>query len=127
ASARRVADGAVARFHGADAYAWSARLALDRGDKPAARALYAEALKRDPKSVRLRGGYAALLADSGDNAAAARALAAGPQDDTTYAARAAYAARADDKGALASLYRELDHDTNARTGSRLYLLGQIAE
>jgi tetratricopeptide (TPR) repeat protein len=127
ASARRVADGAVARFHGADAYAWSARLALDRGDKPAARSLYAEALKRDPKSVRLRGGYAALLADSGDNAAAARALAQGPQDDTTYAARAAYAARAEDKAALSSLYRELDTDKDARDGSRLFLLGQVAE
>jgi tetratricopeptide (TPR) repeat protein len=127
ASSRRVADGAVARFHGGEAYAWSARLALDRGDKVAARSLYAEALKRDPKSVRLRGGYAALLADSGDNAAAARALAQGPQDDTTYAARAAYAARADDKAALSSLYRELDTDKDARDGSRLFLLGQVAE
>jgi tetratricopeptide (TPR) repeat protein len=127
ASARRVADGAVARFHGGEAYAWSARLALDRGDKPAARALYAEALKRDPKSVRLRGGYAALLSDSGDNAAAARALAQGAQDDTTYAARAAYAARADDKAALTSLYRELDTNKDARDGSRLFLLGQVAE
>jgi len=127
ASARRVADGAVTRFHGADAYAWSARLALDRGDKVAARSLYAEALKRDPKSVRLRGGYAALLADSGDNAAAARALAQGPQDDATYAARAAYAARAEDKAALSSLYHELDTDKDARDGSRLFLLGQVAE
>jgi tetratricopeptide (TPR) repeat protein len=126
-AAQRIADGAVDRFHGGDAYAWSARLAIDRGDKPKARALYAEALKHDPKSVRLRGGYAALLADAGDNAGAARALAQGPQDDTTYAARAAYAARAEDKAALASLYRELDNDKNARTGSRLYLLGQIAE
>jgi tetratricopeptide (TPR) repeat protein len=127
ASAQRSADGAVDRFHGGDAYAWSARLAIDRGDKAKARTLYAEALKHDPKSVRLRGGYAALLADAGDNAGAARALAQGPQDDTTYAARAAYAARAEDKAALASLYRELDNDKNARTGSRLYLLGQVAE
>ena len=67
--------------------------------------------------MRLRGGYAALLADSGDNAGAARALAQGPQDDTTYAARAAYAARGDDKTALGSLYRELDNDKNARTGA----------
>ena len=126
-SARRIADGAVARFHGGEAYAWSARLALDRGDKVLARSLYAEALKRDPKSARLRGGYAALLADSGDNAGAARALSEGPQDDVTYAARAAYAARADDKIALASLYRELDTDKNARSGSRLFLLGQVAE
>ena len=127
ASAKRIADGAVQRFHGSDGYAWSARLAIDGGDKPLARSLYGEALKRDPKSARLRGGYAALLADAGDNAGAARALAQGPQDDVTYAARAAYAARADDRTALTSLYRELDNDKSARTGSRLFLLGQVAE
>jgi len=126
-SAKRIADGAVQRFHGSDGYAWSARLAIDSGDKPLARTLYGEALKRDPKSVRLRGGYAALLADAGDNAGAARALAQGPQDDVTYAARAAYAARGDDKTALTALYRELDNDKSARTGSRLFLLGQVAE
>ncbi|MET0232637.1 MAG: tetratricopeptide repeat protein, partial [Rhodanobacteraceae bacterium] len=126
-SAKRIADGAIQRFHGSDGYAWSARLAIDSGDKPLARSLYGEALKRDPKSVRLRGGYAALLADAGDNAGAARALAQGPQDDVTYAARAAYAARADDRTALTSLYRELDNDKSARTGSRLFLLGQLAE
>ncbi|GAA0722582.1 tetratricopeptide repeat protein [Dokdonella soli] len=125
--AQRLADAAVARFHGDDAYAWRARLALDRGDKAAARATYAEALQRDPKSLRLRGGYAALLAESGDNAGAARALASGPQDDTTYAARAAYAARADDKLALGALYRELNADKSSRQGKRLYLLGQVAE
>src|SRR4029079_19323886 len=92
-----------------------------------ARSLYGLALKHDPKSVRLRGGYAALLADSGDHAGAARALAEGPQDDTTYGARAAYAARADDKAALGALYREIEADKSARDGTRLYLLGQIAE
>ena len=127
AAAQRIVDGAITRFHGSDSYAWSARLALDRGEKAGARSLYAEALRRDPKSVRLRAGYAALLADSGDNAAAARALAEGPQDDMTYGARAAYAARADDRKALAALYRELDADKSARSGDRLYLLGQLAE
>lgn len=83
ALAQRLADTAVIRFHGEDAYAWSARLALDRGDKTAARAIYAEALRGNRNSQRLRGGYAALLADSGDNAGAARALANGPQDDIT--------------------------------------------
>jgi tetratricopeptide (TPR) repeat protein len=127
ALSQRIADGAVERFHGSESYAWSARLALDRGDKVAARSLYGLALKHDPKSVRLRGGYAALLADSGDNTGAARALAVGPQDDTTYGARAAYAARADDKAALTALYREVEADKSPRSGSRLYLLGQIAE
>ncbi|HEY6895050.1 MAG TPA: hypothetical protein VI258_12830, partial [Rhodanobacteraceae bacterium] len=32
-AAQKIADGAVGRFHGGDAYAWSARLAIDRGDK----------------------------------------------------------------------------------------------
>lgn len=127
ALAQRLADAAVAKFRGGDAYAWNARLALDRGDKAAARQKYAEALKRDPKSLRLRGGYAALLADAGDHAAAARALERGPQDDVTYAARAAYASRADDKAALNALYREMTADKSERSGKRLYLLGQVAE
>jgi tetratricopeptide (TPR) repeat protein len=124
---RHLADTAVTRFHGDDSYAWSARLALDRGDKTAARAIFAEALRRNPKSAHLRGGYAALLADSGDNAGAALALSNGPQNDVTYGARAAYAARADDKPALQALYRELNADKSARQGKRLYLLGQVAE
>jgi len=71
----------------------------------------------------LRAGYATLLADEGDNAAAARALAQGLQDDVTYGARAAYAARADDKVLLAALYREIEADKSPREGKRLYLLG----
>jgi tetratricopeptide (TPR) repeat protein len=127
ALSQRLADAAVVRFHGDDAYAWSARLALDRGDRTAARAIYAEAMRGNRDSQRLRRGYAALLADSGDNAGAAHALANGPQDDITYGARAAYAARADDKPALQALYRELNADKSARAGNRLYLLGQVAE
>ena len=114
-------------LHGADAYMWSARLALDRGDKVAARTIYTEAIARDSVNPRLRSGYAALLADAGDNAAAANALAQGPQDDLSYGARAAYAARADDKALLAALYREMEADKSAREGKRIYLLGQVAE
>lgn len=125
--AQRLADSAVDRFHGEEGYIWSARLALDRDDKTAARALYAEALQRMPDSARLRGGYAALLADSGDAGGAGRALARGPQSDSIYAARAAYAARAEDKPALVALYREVEADKSARGGKRLYLLGQVAE
>lgn len=124
---QHLADAAVARFHGSDSYIWSARLAIDRGDKIAARAIYAEALRREPKNLRLRVGQAALLADGGDSAGAARALASGPQDNITYAARAAYAARAEDQPALRTLYHELVADKSARDGDRLYLLGQVAE
>ncbi|MCB1571244.1 MAG: hypothetical protein KDI72_09440, partial [Xanthomonadales bacterium] len=103
ALAERLSSETLKRFKSADDYAWSAQLALDRGEKEAARARYAEALKRDPESLRLRTGYAALLAEAGDNAAAARALDAGKQTDVVYGARAAYAARADDKTLLGKL------------------------
>lgn len=125
--AEKLSATAVARFRSGDVYAWSAQLALDRGDKAHARTQYGEALRRDPSSLRLRSGYAALLGDSGDPAGAARALAGGKQTDVTFGARAAYAARAEDKSLLASLYREIQADDGARSGKRLLLLGQLAE
>ena len=125
--AARLADGAVSRFGSGDSLAWSAQIALDRGDKELARKHYAQAVKRDPASFRLRTGYAALLGDSGDNAGAARALAGGKQSDVTFGARAAYAARAEDKALLAALYREIQAEAGERSGKRLLLLGQLAE
>jgi len=125
--ARRLADNAVARFHGEDAYAWSAHLAAVSGDAPRAKAMFAEGIARHPKSRRLRAGYATLLGQDGDNVAAANVLAIGAQDQTSYAARAAYAARADDKALLAALYREVEADKSERDGARLFLLGQLAE
>lgn len=125
--AQNLADAAVVRFRGADGYAWSARLAIERGDKATARAIYAEALRRQPGNLRLRNGYAALLADAGDAAGAARVIARGPQDDVTYGARAAYLARTGDRPALTALYREVVADKSARSDKRLFLLGQLAE
>jgi tetratricopeptide (TPR) repeat protein len=125
--AERLSAEALKRFKSADDYAWSAQLALDRGEKEAARARYAEALRRDPESLHLRTGYAALLAEAGDYAAAARALDAGKQTDVVYGARAAYAARAEDKNQLGKLYADMQSDPSARSGKRLYLLGQVAE
>jgi Flp pilus assembly protein TadD len=100
---------------------------LENGDRALARKQFGEALKRDPESLRLRTGYAALIAESGDYAGAARALAKGEQTDVVYAARAAYAARSDDKALLLSLYQEIESDGSERSGKRLFLLGQIAE
>lgn len=125
--AARLADSAVTGFHGSEGYAWQARLALSRGDKPAARDIYAGALRRHPKDLSLRSGYAALLADEGEDRAAANVLARGEQTDFTYAARAAYLARADAKSDLAGLYAEVKRDTSPHTGRRLFLLGQLAE
>lgn len=127
ALANRLAEDALTRFGSAETYAWSAQLALDNGDKPLARKRFGEALKRDPESLRLRTGYAALIAESGDYAGAARTLAKGKQTDVVYAARAAYAARADDKALLTALYQEIESDGGERSGKRLFLLGQIAE
>lgn len=127
ALARQLADAAVAKFGGSDSYLWSGRLALDRGDKAAARQTYVEAARHHPRDARLRGAYAALLAADGDAAGAARTLAGGPQDDLSYAARAAYAARADGKAALAALYREMQADASPRSAERLFLLGQVGE
>lgn len=127
ALAERLSGEAVKRFKTSDAYAWSAQLALDRDDKKGARDQFAAALKRDPESLRLRTGYAALLAESGDNAAATQALASGKQTDVVYGARAAYAVRSEDKSLLASLYREIEADKSARSSKRIYLLGQLAE
>ena len=125
--ARRIADNAVARFHDEESYAWSAHLTAISGDAPRAKSIFAEAIARYPKSRRLRAGYATLLGQDGGNVAAANVLAIGAQDQTTYAARAAYAARADDKPLLAALYREVESDKSERDGARLFLLGQLAE
>ena len=125
--AERLSEQAASRFRSADVYAWSAQLALDRGDKVTARKQFAEALRIDPNSLRLRTGYAALLAETGDNAGAARALAGGKQSDAVYGARAAYASRSEDKSQLVALYREIEADSSERSGKRIYLLGQLAE
>lgn len=127
ALASRLAGEAVARFKTADAFAWSAKLALDQGDKERARRQYADALKRDPESLQLRSGYAALLAAEQDYAGAAKVLAKGQQDDVIYGARAAYAARAASRKLQTDLYREIQADKSPQTGKRFYLLGQVAE
>lgn len=125
--AGRLAGEAVARFKSADAFAWNAKLALDQGDKEKARRQYADALKRDPESLPLRSGYAAMLGAEQDFAGAARVLAKGSQNDVIYGARAAYAARAANRKLQADLYRDIQADTSPRTGKRYYLLGQVAE
>ncbi len=125
--AQDLSDQAVVKFHGVDSTGWNAQLALDRGDAMMARDIYGEGLRRNPESPRLRVAYAALLAQFGDEAAAAQALSAGKQDDLTYAARMAYAVRADDKPALAAIYLEVLDDKATRAPARHFLLGQLAE
>ncbi len=127
ALAQSLAQNAVAKFGSAVTYTWAAQLKFQAGDKSGARALFADALKRDGKNTHLRIAYANLLGKLGDNAEAERVLAQGPQDDYTYAARAAYAARTDDKKLIEPLYRELKAQPGPRSGQRLNLLGELAE
>jgi tetratricopeptide (TPR) repeat protein len=124
---KQLSDAAEKKFASADTLAWSAQLAAEEGDKVRAKQRYAEAVKKAPKNTHLRSAYATLLADGGDNVAAAQVLAQGTQDDYTYAARAAYAARADDKTLMRALYSELKAlPENERIG-QTHLLGQLAE
>jgi tetratricopeptide (TPR) repeat protein len=125
--AQSLADRAVAKFASADTYAWAAQLKIEAGDRAGARALFSEALRHDAKNSHLRIAYATLLGELGDNAEAAHILAQGPQDDYIYAARAAYAARANDKTLIEPLYRELKALPEPRPGARLNLLGELAE
>jgi tetratricopeptide (TPR) repeat protein len=125
--AQSLAQRALTKFGTAVTYTWAAQLKFQAGDKAGALALFADALKRDGKNTHLRIAYAALLGKLGDNAEAARLLAQGPQDDYTFAARAAYAARADDKKLIEPLYREVKAQPGPRSGQRLNLLGELAE
>lgn len=125
--AQSLSDQAVVRFHGVASTVWNAQMALDRGDSRMARDIYGEGLRRQPDSARLRVGYAALLAETGDEPGAAKALAEGKQDNLTFSARMAYAVRAEDKAALATIYREVQADKAPHTPARVFLLGQLSE
>ncbi|HET8555641.1 MAG TPA: tetratricopeptide repeat protein [Rhodanobacteraceae bacterium] len=124
--ARQIAKTAIERFHCADCYAWAAQLQSRIGQHDKARSLYAEAVKKAPKNTRLRLAYAVMLGKQGDNAAAARVLAAGKQDAATYQARAAFMARAGDMAGLKRLYHELTQAPDNVQAQSRYLLGQLA-
>ncbi|HWG11367.1 MAG TPA: tetratricopeptide repeat protein [Rhodanobacteraceae bacterium] len=127
AYAQRLADAAVKRFGGAPSLAWAAQMKLAAGDRAAAKALFVRALAAHPDDTDLRMAYAALLGQDGDNAGAGRVLAAGPQDAETWAARVAYAARANDKVQLANLYSQLERAPEDVREDSAFLLGQLAE
>ncbi|HEX7342601.1 MAG TPA: tetratricopeptide repeat protein [Rhodanobacteraceae bacterium] len=126
AYAGNLAKQAIVRFHCADCYAWAAQLQFQIGHHKQARALYAKAVAKDPRNKQLRQGYASLLGQIGDDAAAARVLARGPQDATTYPLRAAYAARGHDTAELKRIYRDLQRAPASVREPNQYLLGQLA-
>lgn len=63
----------------------------------------------------------------GERGEAAAVLAAGPQDEQTYALRATLLARAEDTAALTRLYEELARGAERPDPGRRLLLGQVAE
>ncbi|MBS0432886.1 MAG: tetratricopeptide repeat protein [Proteobacteria bacterium] len=127
AYARQLADAAVKRFGGTRSLLWSAQMKLAAGDGAAAKALLARALAAHPDDTELRMTYAALLGQDGDNAGAERVLASGKQDAQTWAARVAFAARANDKALLAKLYSQLKRAPEDIRQDSAFLLGQLAE
>ncbi len=127
AYARKLAGDAVVKFDGVDSIRWAASLQVAMGDHAGAEALYEQGVAKHPHSVPLRLGYAALLAGQDRYGVALKVLAAGPQTKATWAARVAYAARAQDQAALAHLYQQLQHAPAAERADNGFLLGQLAE
>jgi hypothetical protein len=124
---QRIVGEVVRRFTN-EPRAWlleSARL-REQGDPVAARRAVARALS-GTRDAKVRSAAAAELALLNDPKAAAAALAEGPQDDSTYIARAAYLAQADDNPGLAMLYAEVKATPSPPTATRRLLLGQLAE
>ena len=123
---QRIVGEVVHRFPN-EPRAWlleSARL-REQGDAVAAHRAVARALS-GTRDAKVRSAAAAELAMLNDPKAAAAALAEGPQDDSSYIARAAYLAQADDNPGLARLYVEVKA-TPPPTATRQLLLGQLAE
>lgn len=126
--ATAIAEKAVARFpQSPQAWTWRGHTKLRAKDNAAARADFARAVELDPKSRELRLTYAAVLNELGDAAGAARSLEAVPPDDEVLAARAAYAARAEDPVLMQQSYEALAKLPEPHPAGRLELLGQMAE
>jgi tetratricopeptide (TPR) repeat protein len=140
---RRIVADVIRRFPG-DPRAWlleSARL-REQGDTAGARRAIERALASPNGDAGLRSAAAGELELLADPKAAAAAIAQGPQDNATYAMRAAFLARANDRAGLQSLYREITPEASKAStagsaaidasavqsaGDRLLLLGQLAE
>ena len=126
--AERIVGEVVRRFPG------EPRVALLRasqlrgsGKLDEARAMLASVAAKASGDADLRLALAAEYDALGDFAAAAAALAQGPQDDQTYGLRASLLARSDDKAALLALYQELSRGAARPHPQRRRLLGEYYE
>jgi len=104
----------------------SARL-REQGDPVAARHAIEHALTVGVVDAKVRTAAADQFALLNDPRSAAGVLSGGAQDDTSYIARAAYLAQADDSAGLAALYAEVKSHAPSPDAERRLLLGQLAE
>ena len=111
----------------ARAWLWQAEVLRNKGEAEAARAAVDRALALPDLDQPLRLAAAGMLGAMGDHPAAAAALAAGEQGESSWAGRAAFLSRADDQPGLQALYQEIQAAGAEDQPERLYLLGQLAE
>jgi tetratricopeptide (TPR) repeat protein len=125
ALARSMTD-ALARRHADDPRVLLAAATLDReAGAPAEARRKLDRVLAATIDADARRAAAGELEALGDPAAAAKALAVGPQGDTTYMLRAAWLVDARDDAGLAALDREIQ--AAGLNPARRLLLGQIAE
>jgi len=126
--AERIVVEVVERFPGEPRVALLRASQLrEAGKTDEAREVLASVAAQGSGDADLRLSIAAEYDALGDFAAAAAALAQGPQDEQTYALRASLLARSEDKAALLALYEELGRDAGKPDPQRRLLLGQMAE
>ena len=124
----RIIDQVVVRFPGEPRVALlRAQLLRENGKLDQARALLVGLEDAAKLSVPLRWSLAGEYDALGDPAKAAAVLAFGPQDESSYAQRAALLDKAKDSAALTSLYEEAKREATRPDPMRRLLLGQLAE
>lgn len=124
----RIVAQVVRRFPGEPRVALlRAQWLREAGDLEQARAVLDAIPAPARRSTALRGSLASEYEALGDAARAAQVLAAGPQDDTSYARRADLLDGLGDKDGLAALYAELKAGATQPNPMRRLLLGQVAE
>lgn len=126
--AERIVAEVVRRFPGEPRVALLRASQLrEAGKTEEAKAALDAVVDRAASDAGLRLALAQEYAQLGDPRRAEAILAAGPQDDESYAHRAALLARAEDKEGLGRLYDELARGASRPDPQRRLLLGQIAE
>ncbi len=124
----RIVEEVVRRFPGEPRVAVLRATQLREDGKPEqAREVLASLLPKVEGDASLRALVAEQYEALHDYKAVAEVFARGPQDERTYALRASYLVRAEDKPTLTRLYQELQSGAARPDPARRLLLGQLAE